>query len=394
MWYDRTISDHFASKSRGLDLFPAWLLLGPRQVGKSSLFGHHSTTSRMMINLDDLETRQRANEDPFLFSKTFKLPLSIDEIQYAPELLSPIKQLIDSGNCKAGDIWLTGSQNFSVMSGVRESLAGRIAVLNLFGLTDSEKDFSTSDPIAFFSNILETGFPKLRGVTDTHARSLYLSSYIATYLERDVRELLAIEKRREFEIFVKLCAHRSAQLANFDALASDAGISAATAKQWLSLLADSFLIRILQPWHSNLNKRILKTPKIVFSDAGICAHLCGWKSPEQAAFGPSAGALFETHVIANIQNHLKHSLSSASCYFWRTKDGEEIDCLIDLGDEVIAVEVKMGTVDRRDLVSIKKARIERLSKAYVVSLTAHDEPSNITDEWSLISLKGLLKRLG
>lgn len=395
MWIQRTISDRFSAVPDSLRLFPAWLLLGPRQVGKSSLLAHHAGPDRMTISLDDIGVRQRANQDPYLFAKSIRLPVTIDEIQYAPVLLSPLKQMIDSGQAKSGDIWLTGSQNFEVMSGVQESLAGRIAILNLFGLTDLEKNFAASDSPTFFANILETGFPKIRGVTDVDARSLYLSSYLTTYIERDVRELLGIEKRREFETFVKLCAFRTAQLVNYENLASDSAINPATAKQWLSLLQDSFLLRILPPWHSNLNKRLIKTPKIHFCDAGICAHLSGWTHASQAGLGPMNGQLFETHVVSNVLNHLKHRVVHASAYFWRTKDGEEIDCLLDRNGEVTAIEVKMGSVDPRSLPVLSKTKIERLAKpGYVVSLNGGDEPVAITAEWSVVSLRGLLKLLG
>jgi predicted AAA+ superfamily ATPase len=391
MWIKRTISDYFQSQGQGLELFPAWLVLGPRQIGKSSLLEHHSSGKRHLINLDNLEIRRRANEDPYLLSQSIRLPAIVDEIQYAPQLLSPLKELIDQKKSGPGDIWLTGSQNFEVMQGVRESLAGRVAILNLFGFSDIEKNFSHSNPELFFANILETMFPKLFGVTDHNSRSLYLSSYLSTYVERDIRELLGLEKRREFEIFLKLCAFRSGQLLNYDSIAKDAGIAPATAKHWLSVLADSFLIRIVYPWHSNQNKRLIKTPKIFFLDAGLCAFLSGWFKADQALYSPMAGSLFETHVLSNLYVHLKHQIKNFTMHFWRTKDGDEIDCLLDIDGETIAIEVKMGSVNAKDLLDLKKTKIDRLSQGYVVSLTGSELPHPVTDQWNLISPFGLLK---
>lgn len=258
-----------------MELFPVWLLLGPRQVGKNSLFQKCARENRAYVNLDNLQERRLANEDPPLFLRNLTPPFTIDEIQYAPGLLSPIKELVDRG-LPPGSIWLTGSQNFEVMRGVRESLAGRVAILNLYGLTDTEKMLGPLTPDAYFEKILESNFPKLTGVTNPDSRQLYLSSYTQTYIEKDVRELLGIEKRREFEIFVRACALRSGHLVNYEDLARDCHISPATAKSWLSLLEDSFLLKLLPPWHSNTNKRLIKTPKLYFYDLGLAAHLAGW----------------------------------------------------------------------------------------------------------------------
>jgi uncharacterized protein len=353
---------------------------------------HHAGPNRNVINLDNLTTRQIANQDPALFGQSIRLPVLIDEIQYAPQLLSSLKEIIDRQMCEPGDIWLTGSQNFEVMAGVRESLAGRVALINLFGLTDLEKNFSSNRLVDYFSHILETTFPKIFSLRDSDARALYLSSYVSTYIERDVRELMGIEKRREFEIFVKLCAYRTAQLVNYDSLAKDAGVSSATAKQWLSVLVDSFLVRIVHPWFSNQNKRLIKSPKLFFVDAGLCAHLSGWTTPEQAALGPMAGHLFETHVLSNLFMHLKHLTKTFSVYFWRTKDGDEIDCLLEMDGEVTAIEVKMGSVNRNELVDLNLLGIANLKAGFVVSLTGGTEPQPIKSGWSLLSPLGLLKQ--
>ncbi len=178
------------------------------------------------MNLDDLAVRARANRDPMLFMKDIEPPFTIDEIQYAPQLLSPIKQLVDAGNLSPGAIRLTGSQNFQVMEGVSETLAGRVAILNLLGLSLEEKGANRiASPNEHFERLLETGFPRLHGVRDRAARDLYLSSYLQTYIERDIRELSRVEKRREFETFVRLCALRTGRVINLSDLGRDAMVS-------------------------------------------------------------------------------------------------------------------------------------------------------------------------
>ncbi|MCY4313296.1 MAG: ATP-binding protein, partial [Gammaproteobacteria bacterium] len=221
-WISRTVEPIINTPAPQLQLFSVWLLLGPRQAGKSSLLNRCSS-GHSYVNLDDLAVRERANRDPVLFMKDLEPPFTIDEIQYAPQLMSPIKKLVDAGGLPPGAIRLTGSQNFQVMAGVSETLAGRVAILNLHGLSMEEKGaVRTETPQAYFEHLLETGFPKLHGVRDRSVRDLYLSSYLQTYVERDIRELSRIEKRREFETFVRLCALRTGQVINYQDLGRDA----------------------------------------------------------------------------------------------------------------------------------------------------------------------------
>ncbi len=386
-WIKRTLEDLLISPASALRLFPVWLLLGPRQVGKSSLL-KHCAGARRFVDLDDLDTRARANQDPELFMRGLKPPLLIDEIQYAPQLLSPIKRMADR-NPGPGAVWLTGSQNFAVMEGVKETLAGRVAIMNLFGLSDEEKGIRDHSPAAHFEGILETTFPKLSGVAAADARQLYLSSYVQTYIERDVRELLRIEKRREFEIFLKMCALRSASVVNYDDLARDAGISAVTAKNWLSLLEDSFLIKLVPPYHTNRTKRLIKSPKLYFLDMGLCAHLAGWRDPEALRLGPLGGAAFETHVFGDILRRLRHRLQDASIFFWRTRDGQEIDFIVEASGRCFPIEVKMGRPKPSDLVSLAPIADPHWEQGQVVSLSAEKVPAPLTDEWRIVSPAGL-----
>ena len=392
MWFRRTYEQILRRPTEALRLFPVWLFLGPRQVGKSSLLRRCAEPDRQIVNLDDLATRGRAHRDPALFAADLRLPLLIDEIQYAPALLSAIKQLADRPTAPPGAIWLTGSQSFEVMQGVRESLAGRVAVLNLFGLSDEEKGTAPTTPKEAFERICSTSFPKLQRVSGTDAVDLYLSSYLQTYIERDVRELLGIQKRREFEIFVRMCALRTGQVLNTVEIARDAGISPNTAKEWISLLEDSFLIRLVHPHHTNRTLRMIKSPKLYFLDAGLAAWLAGWRDPETLRLSPMAGAIYETQVFGELLRHYRHRAREVDITYWRTRDGEEIDFLIEAAGRICPIEVKMGTPDARGLPRLERMSDSRWDVGRVVSLLhlAPDSlPATIAAGWQGASTSNL-----
>ena len=362
-----------------------WLLLGPRQVGKSSLL-HRCAGGHRYVNLDDLDTRERANRDPALFVRELAPPFVIDEIQYAPRLLGPIKRLVDTSDLAPGSIRLTGSQNFQVMEGVTETLAGRVAILNLLGLSDEEKKLPpTLAPDEYFRRLAETGFPRLHGIGDGATRDLYLSSYVQTYIERDIRELLRIEKRREFETFVKLCALRTAQVINYHDLARDTGVSPATVKGWLSLLEDGFLIKLLSPYFSSRTRRMTKSPKLYFLDAGLAAWLGGWRRAQEARLGPLGGALFETHVLANILQRFRHRAREVQVHFWRTRDAQEIDFLVESDGKTFPIEVKLGSPRHDRLPPLDKVAGPNWQDGQVVSLVAEAAPVRIREGWTLCS---------
>ena len=392
MWFRRTYEEILRRPTEALRLFPVWLFLGPRQVGKSSLLRRCAGPDRQIVNLDDLATRGRAHRDPALFAADLRLPLLIDEIQYAPALLSAIKQLADRPTAPPGAIWLTGSQSFEVMQGVRESLAGRVAVLNLFGLSDEEKGTAPTTPKEAFERIWSTSFPKLQGVSGTDAVDLYLSSYLQTYIERDVRELLGIQKRREFEIFVRMCALRTGQVLNTVEIARDAGISPNTAKEWISLLEDSFLIRLVHPHHTNRTLRMIKSPKLYFLDAGLAAWLAGWRDPETLRLSPMAGAIYETQVFGELLRHYRHRARKVDITYWRTRDGEEIDFLVEAAGRICPIEVKMGTPDGRALPRLERMADSRWDVGRVVSLlhlNPDSLPATIAAGWQGASTSNL-----
>ena len=382
-WIHRTFQPVLSGPAEHLRLFPVWLLLGPRQVGKSSLLDR-CADGHAYVSLDDLDTRERANRDPVLFVRELRPPFVIDEIQYAPRLLSPIKRLVDAGGLGPGAVRLTGSQNFRMMAGVTETLAGRVAVLNLLGLSDEEKRLPPLlPPDDYFRRLIETGFPRLHGVEDRAARDLYLSSYVQTYIERDIRELLRIEKRREFETFVKLCALRTGQVVNYRDLARDANVSPATVKEWLSLLEDGFLVKLLSPCFSNRTRRMTKSPKLYFLDAGLAAWLGGWRGASEARLGPMGGALFETHVLAEILKRFRHRAREAQIHFWRTRDSQEIDFLVESNGRTYPVEVKLGSPRYDRLAPLEKVAGPGWREGQVVSLAAPESPVRLRDDWTL-----------
>ncbi len=396
-WIPRTFEPILTTPAPQLALFPVWLLLGPRQVGKSALLKQCAATNRQLVDLDDLNVRARANDDPELFIKELEPPFAIDEIQYAPALLSPVKRIADSRGDYPGIIWLTGSQNFKVMEGVKETLAGRVALLNLLGLSEEERPQRATAPGDVFASLMKTTFPRIAEVVDLPVRETYLSSYVQTYIERDVRELMRVDKRREFEVFLKMCALRTGQILNLDDLGRVVGVSAVTIKGWLSVLEDSYLIQLVRPFMDNRNKRLTKSPKIHFLDAGLAAYLAGWRDPEQARLGPQGGALFETYVLGQIIRYFRHRAREFEVHFWRTRDGQEVDFLVEALGRITPVEVKMGSPRPRKLADLRKIRQPNWERGIVVSLTADPEapqPEPLNDQWRVIHPASLPQLLG
>lgn len=384
-WIYRSLESSLTTSSP-LALFPIWLVLGPRQVGKTSLLKRCSTPERHYISLDDLPTRRRATESPELFTQSIKLPVLIDEIQYAPQILSHLKLLVDQ-HADPGSVWLTGSQNFEVMRGVRESLAGRVGIVNLLGLSDEEKRVKADNAQTLFEGILETSFPRLFTIQDLDQRALFLNSYLQTYVERDIQALLGVQKRREFEIFLKMCALRTGQIVNYDDIARDVGVSASTIKEWLSVLEDSFIIKLVHPLHSNRTKRLIKSPKLYFLDMGLAAYLGGWFSVENLLHGPLAGAAFETHVFGNLMRHCLHRARPVEIHFWRTRDGEEVDFIVSTSRGVTPIEVKLGMPNPRDLLSRERFAESNWKAGMVISAAILSSPNlvgtTLCDGWNL-----------
>jgi predicted AAA+ superfamily ATPase len=343
------------------DTFPVLLVTGPRQVGKTTLLQHIKEDERSYVTLDDLDERMMAKNDPALFLQRHKPPVIIDEIQYAPELFSAIKVLVDREK-KNGLFWLTGSQKFELMRGVCETLAGRIGIIELLGLSRFEimKDLQNFKPFLpnqeyvnrilssktpvkniyqVYEEIWRGSFPKMISNTKV-SRDIFYSSYIQTYIERDVRLFSQIHDLATFQRFLKVAAARSGQLINYADMARDTDVDQKTIKNWISILQASGLIYLLKPYHNNLTNRVVKTPKLYFLDTGLCSYLTGWTTSESLEAGNMSGAILETYAISEILKSFYYSGYEPQVYFYRDKDLKEIDLLIEYDQTLHPIEFK------------------------------------------------------
>ncbi len=341
--------------------FPVLLLTGPRQIGKTTLLEACATSERTCVTLDDFEERALAQNDPALFLQMHKPPLLIDEVQYAPQLFSAIKMLVDKHK-DPGMFWLTGSQKFHLMKGVTESLAGRVAILDMLGFSQAEIEGralstepflpttewlntarhhlgSSKKLMEVYHNIWLGSYPKVI-LDPLISRDLFYKSYVQTYIQRDVKDVLEIKDDRAFHQFLKAIAARTGQLLNYADIARDVDIDHKTAKSWLSVLEASGLVYLLQPYYSNVSKRLLKTPKIYFLDTGLCSYLTQWPSAASLESGAMSGAILETYLFSEILKSYWHQGKSAYFYYYRDMDQKEIDLLIEQGDILYPIEFK------------------------------------------------------
>ena len=345
MYVPRTIESFLGTATRQ---FPVLLVTGARQVGKTTFLKHIAKKDRTYVTLDDPLVRTLAKEDPALFFQRFQPPLLIDEIQYAPELLPHIKMEVDR-NRKQGLFWLTGSQHFHLMKGVSESLAGRVGVVQLLGLSRRELTGQSRESRPFLPiphevrRRIKTGgklilkdlyrliwrgtFPRI-ALDEKIDRDLFYGSYIQTYIQRDIRDLARVGDEMTFFRFLRAAAARTGQMLNLTELARDSDVAPNTAKSWLSILETSGIAYLLQPYYSNVTKRLVKTPKLYILDTGLCAYLTEWSSPETLEAGAMSGPILETWIIAELLKSYWHNGRHAPFYFYRDKDQKEIDLLI------------------------------------------------------------------
>lgn len=353
----RTLEATVARVSRA---FPVLLVTGPRQVGKTTLLRHCAGTDRDYVTLDDPNERALAAADPELLLQRHPGPVLIDEVQYAPSLF-PILKLWADRLGTMGRFWLTGSQRFDLMRGLSESLAGRIGILELGGLSQAEmagrahtEPFAPTEEWvsrarlaapgpqgvrAVYERIWRGGLPRI-ALDPEVPRDVFYGSYVQTYLQRDVRAITGVADELAFVRFLRATAARTGQLLSYRDLARDVDIDPKTAKSWMSALLSTGLAYLLAPWHGNVTCRLVKTPKLYFLDTGLAAYLTQWTTAASLEAGAMSGAILETYVLAEILKSFQNQGRAAPLYFYRDRDGHEVDLLIERDDTLFPVEIK------------------------------------------------------
>ena len=341
--------------------FPVILLTGMRQIGKSWVMERLGGKGRRYVTLDDIRARTLAKTDPQRFIEENPPPVIIDEVQYAPELFTYIKIYVDRAG-KNGLFWLTGSQKFHLMKGLQESLAGRVAILNMLGFSQKEitgnpkeskpflpslsltKKAHVNKPLSspeIFEKIWLGSFPRIiTGKTARNIQKIFYDSYIQTYIARDVKDFHNIENELDFYNFLVAVAARTGQLLNYTNLARDVHIDLRTAKLWLEILERSGLVHLLYPYSTNAVKRTIKTPKVYFLDTGLASYLCSWETPTTLRNGAQSGAMLETYVFTEIMKSYWHNGDPPNIFFYRDTDQKEVDFLIEKNMTLYPIEVK------------------------------------------------------
>ena len=389
--------------------YPVVLVTGPRQVGKTTMLQKlMEGTDRSYVTLDDLNERNLARTDPELFLQLHEPPVLIDEVQYAPELFTYIKIHVDRKH-NPGDFWLTGSQVFKLMRGVQESLAGRVAVLSLTSLSQAEISGGAMEPFVvdmdalkrragdreqvdtkgIFKRIYRGTMPAIVSGAASSSQIFY-SSYLSTYLERDVRELSDAIDSLKFLRFITAVAARAGQMLNIAEIARDADINQITAKNWLGILETLGIIFYLHPYSNNLLKRLVKTPKLYFYDTGLVCYLTKWSSAETLESGAMNGAILENYVVSEIIKTYLNSGIEPYMYYYRDKDSKEIDVILEHDGVLNPIEIKKTANPGTELVKVfsllDKASVPRSKGAVICmkpELSAVDRDNYIVPVWMI-----------
>ena len=324
--------------------FPIIALTGPRQSGKTTL-AKAVFAEKPYISLENPDEREFADRDPRRFLARFPDGAILDEVQRCPALLSWLQGLVDERG-RMGDFILTGSAQFDLISGVTQSLAGRVGRVELLPLTAREIAGAEKLSVRLDDVLFQGAYPAL--FDRQLAAGDWFPNYVATYLERDVRQMIAVRDLTQFQHFVRMCASRSGQLLNLAALGVDCGISAVTAREWLSVLEASYLVMRLPPYHRNFGKRLVKTPKLYFLDVGLLVWLLGIRDAESIETHAARGALFETWVVSEFIKQRYNAGQAADLYFWRDNTGHEVDLLYETPQGLQAIEIKSGSTFASD----------------------------------------------
>ena len=389
--------------------YPVLLLSGPRQVGKTTMLKKlMEGTERSYVSLDDLQERELARTDPELFLQLHKPPILIDEVQYAPELFPYIKLIVDKEQTK-GDFWLTGSQVFSLMRGVQESLAGRVALLSLSSLSQTEayggqeqtftltpesllsrkKGRKPADAEEIFKRIFKGSMPAIVS-GDISSLGIFYNSYLSTYIERDVSSLSDAIDSLKFLRFITALAARCSQMLNISELARDAELNQKQVKDWLGILETLGILFYLYPYSNNLLKRLVKTPKVYFYDTGLVAYLTKWSSPETLTSGAMSGAILENYVVSEIRKTYLNNGKEAFMYYYRDKDAKEIDLVLEQDGELHPIEIKKSANPAPEILRVfpvlDKSSLKRGNGAVIclkTELSAFNKENYIVPVWMI-----------
>ncbi|MCU7935225.1 MAG: ATP-binding protein [Candidatus Thiodiazotropha sp. (ex Dulcina madagascariensis)] len=339
--------DSGGTLQRLLQGFPIITITGPRQSGKTTL-ARSIFADKPYLSLEDPDIRSMALDDPRAFLERFPDGAVLDEMQRVPELLSYLQTRVDADG-RMGLFLLTGSQQFGLMSGITQSLAGRTAFIELLPFNINELKGAQVRPTTLEEMLFMGGYPPLydRGLSPRE----WFPAYVTAYIERDVRQLLKIQDLETFQRFVRLCAGRSGQILNLSSLATDCGITHNTAKAWISVAEASYILFLLRPHHVNFRKRLVKSPKLYFYDTGLLCWLLGIQQPDQLLTHPLRGSIFETFIISELVKTRYNRGEQAAIHYWRDSNGNEVDVIADAGIKLMPIEIKSGQTLNRDFFS-------------------------------------------